>query len=358
MGFLLYGFILIRYEYRLRPIFISTMKRIIPLALLTLMVFMIPTVNADNSVAIQLNPEPEFNQVWAYETYQVNVSLIELNLTTIDFTGYTGALSEILLTGRVNWKGKGGYDFGTATTGYNYNLDEMEVNLNIPLNENYAMFNLTLEKDALDYGIKPFETLEITIRFDAKIVMSDDTLGPAIASKSTTYQMIDETKVDYLNGKYEDMQEEINKVVDASGLSSFNRDRFQGILDDMNASLTISNYFEAFDIWDDYDEDDRGDLINGIIVASREEYAELENLRDVEAQLSALEQQLDLLESEYDQLENTYVALANTYNQVNQDLETVKGNLSTAITAVFLTAIVFYFLGRRGAQREVEAANA
>lgn len=334
------------------------MKKITPLVFLTLMVFMIPMANAETSLTIQLTPEPEYNQVWAYETYQVNVSLIDLNLTTIDFTGYTGTPSEISLTGIVNWKGKGGYDFGTATTGYNFNLDEMDVNLNIPLGEKYDVFNITLENDALDYGMKPYETIEITLRFDAKIMMSDDTVGPTIASKSKTFQMIDETKVEYLNGKYNDMQGEINIAIDARGLNSLNRDRYQGILNDMNTSLTMGDYVEALDIWDDYDEDDREDLINGIINASNEENNELEQLREVETQLISLEQDMELLESEYDQLENTYVALANTYNKVNQELETAKGNLSTAITAVFLTAIVFYFLGRRGVKKEVEVENA
>lgn len=334
------------------------MKKIIPLALLTLMFVIIPTVNAGTSLTIQLNPEPEFNQVWAYETYQVNVSLVDLNLTTTDFTGYTGSPSEILLAGRINWRGKGGYDFGGATTGYNFNLDEMFLNINLPMDENYAVFNLTLENDAFDYGMKPYETVEITIRLDAKIAMSDDTLGPTIASQSKTYQVIDETKVDYLNGKYKDMQGEINKAIDAMGLNSLNRDRYQAILDDMNASLTMGDYFEALDIWDDYDDDDREDLINGIVAASEEEYSKLESLREVETQLSSLEREYELLESEYEQLQNTYVALANTYNKVNRDLEAVKANLSTAITAVFLTAIVFFFLGRRGAKREVEAINA
>jgi predicted nuclease with TOPRIM domain len=170
--------------------------------------------------------------------------------------------------------------------------------------------------------------------------------------------MIDETKVEYLNGKFKDMQGEINKAIEATGLNSLNRDRYQGILNDMNTSLTMGDYVEALDIWEDYDEDDREDLINGIINASNEEYTELENLRDIEAQLISLEQDIELLQSEYDQLDNTYVALANTYNKVNQELETVKGNLSTAITAVFLTAIVFFFLGRRGAKKEVEVENA
>jgi hypothetical protein len=226
------------------------------------------------------------------------------------------------------------------------------------LEEKNASFNITLEKDALDYGIKPYESVVITLKFDAFLVMSDESLGPKIASKTCTYQMIDDTKISYLEGKYIEMQEEINTVINSSGLESFNRERYQSILAAMNISLTSGDYVEALDIWDDYNEDDRTDMIIGIITSSDEEYTELERLRDVEAQLDSLEQDLELLQSEYNQLENTYVVLANTYNKVNQELETAKGNLSTAITGVFLTAIGFYFLGRRGVKKEIEVENA
>ena len=334
------------------------MKKLLTLSLLTIMALMAPTVEADTSITIQLTPEPEYNQIWAYETYLVNVSLIDFNLTSFDLSGYSGTPLSILYNGQISWKGKGGYDFGTSTTGYNYNLDELEIDFSAFLDEKNASFNFTLENDAFDYGMKPFESVLVTLKFDAYLVMSDDSLGPKISSETHTYQMIDDTKVRYLEGKYSEMQDEINTVIDASGLESFNRERYQNILAAMNASLTNGDYGEALDIWDDYNEGDREDLINGVIASSDEEYTELEILRDVESQYNSLEQDLELLQSEYDQLENTYVALANTYNKVNKELETVKGNLSTAITAVFLTAIGFYFLGRRSVKKEVEVANA
>ncbi|MCW4014543.1 MAG: hypothetical protein NWF07_16355 [Candidatus Bathyarchaeota archaeon] len=334
------------------------MKKIIPLVILAIIMFMVPTVEAETSLTIDLTPELEFNQVWAYETYQVNVSFTEFNLSDIDFTGYSGTPVEILFEGKISWKGKGGYDFGTATTGYNYNLDDLEVNFRTSLEEHNEVFNLTLENDALDYGMKPFESVQIVFKFDAYIVMSDDPIGLKIDTKTKTVEMVDDTKVRYLEGKYSEMQDEINTVIDASGLESFNRERYQNILTAMNTSLTNGDYIEALDIWDDYNEGDREDMINGIVKSSNTEYEELESLRELQDQLSSLEQDLELLQLEYDQLENTYVALASTYNKVNQELDTVKGNLSTAITAVFLTAIGFYFLGRRSVKKEVEVENA
>jgi hypothetical protein len=328
------------------------MKKLIPLSLLILTVFAVPFVYAATSVDLSFTPMPKYNQVWAYETYLVNITINEFNLSAVDLTDYSGDAVEILITGMMEWKGSGGYDFGTATTGYNYNLDEQEIQVIMGIDDTITLFNVTLEKDAFDYGIKPYESVEITIKINAYIVMSDDSLGPKIASQSITYDLVDETKVDYLNGKYLNMQEEINPVLNAPGLEAFNRERFSGILEEMNTLLTKGNYVEALGVWEDYNEDDRLDLINRLVVVSANEYAELESLRGIESQLAEAEARIRLLEDEYEQLEKTYFALANTYSQVNKKLETVKGNLSTAITAVFLAAILFYFLGRRGAKKE------
>ena len=330
------------------------MKKLIPLAAIMLLVLFTTPVYADTSATIQLSPEPIYNQIWAYETYTVNITLTELNLTTFDLTGYTGTPANLRQDINIRWRGKGGYDFGSATTGYNYNLDEQEFTLTSSLEQRSSIFNLTLDNDALDYGMKPFESVEITIQVEVYLVMSDDSLGPRLDTISKTYQLVDETKVEYLEGKYEEMQEEINTALQASGLESFNREKYQNILNEMNNTLGLGNYVEALDIWDHYNEKDRSTMINGIISASNTEYAELESHRDLQDQVDSLEQDLELLQLEYDQLENTYSALANTYSKVNQQLDSVKGNLSTAITAVFLSAIVFYFLGRRGARKEAE----
>jgi len=336
--------------------FISAMRIILPIIILALFCFAIPPVVAESNLSIELDPEAQYGQVWAYETYLVNVSIQELNLSSIDFSEFTGNPSSIFIEGEIKWRGKGGYDFGEGTTGYNLNLDEVSVSDTVSLDGGSTFFNLTLEKDAYDYGRLPFETIEIIFTFDVYVEMSDESIGPKIASTSNSFVLVDEMKVSYLEGKYLNMQDEINTAVEGSGLRSFNRARFQKILDDMNASLVIGNYVEALDIWDDYDEDDRADMINALIRASSIQYAELstelEELQAFEGQLQEAQTDLAILELEYNQLESTYNTLSNTYLKVNTELDVAQRNLSTAITAVFLTAIVFYFLGRRGIRRE------
>ena len=336
--------------------FISAMRKVIPLILVCLCCFMVPVAIAEPSLNYDLRPVPVFSQVWAYETYTVNMSVQELNLSSIDFSSYPGTPTYLFFEGEVQWKGKGGYDFGGATTGYTYNLDAISIDRTVPIETGAALFNLTLEKDAYEYGILPFEIVQIILKFDVYVIMSDDSIGPKIASKTQTLNLIDEMKVSYLEGKYLEMEEEINSTIGASGIDSFNRERFLGILDDMNTSLVDGNYFEALDVWDDYNEDDRIDLIKGLIRASSTQYAELsaelEALQAVEEQLEEVQTDLAILELEYSQLENTYNTLSSTYLKVNSELDITKRNLSTAITAVFLTAILFYFLGRRGINRE------
>lgn len=327
------------------------MRKILPIILFTIFCLMVPAAYAEPTLSFELSPEPLFDQVWAYETYQVNMSVQDLNLSSIDFSGYQGEPAGLIFQGEIQWKGKGGYDFGTGTTGYNYNLDKITVEETASIDES-AFLNITLEKDAYEYGRLPFETLQIVFKIDAYVVMSDDSLGPKIATKTRTFVLIDEMKTAYLEGKYLNMEEEINIGIEALGLRGFNREKYNGIIEAMNNSLTLGNYVEALDIWDDYDEDDRTDMISSLVRASNTQYNELEELKGIEDQLGDAEIRISILELEYSQLESTYNALSGTYLKVNAELEVAKRNLTTVITAVFLTAIVFYFLGRRGIRRE------
>jgi hypothetical protein len=270
----------------------------------------------------------------------------------MDMSGFMGNPSGLLFDGLIRWRGKGGYDFGGATTGYSYILDEISLDFTSVLEDSAVFFNITLDKDAFEYGMKPFETVELIFRFDVYVILDDDVIGPKITSKSLAFTLVDDVKVSYLEGKYSDMRGEINSLIGVSGLNSFNRERFQQILESMNESLILGNYVEALEVWDDYDEDDRFDLILGLIRASNDQYKELIELENVEDQLLEIKTQLTLLEEEYKKLEVTYAALANSYSKVNTDLEAAKNDLTTSRTAIFLAAIFFYLLGRLGLGRE------
>ncbi len=330
------------------------MKKILPLIIFALFWFSAPMIMAEPYLSIELQPEPFYNQVWAYETYLVNLTLHDLNLSTVDLTGYTGTPSELLFEGTLMWRGKGGYDFGQASTGYSYTLDDIPVTLTSSLEDSSIYFNLTLEKDAFDYGMKPYESVDVSLRFNVYILMSGGFNGPKIISKTSTWSLVDDTKVDYFEGKFSEMQGEIITVTEAAGITTLNRAKYLDLLDTMNASLTQGNYVEAQKIWKDYDDKERANMILALVHASDLQSEELDRLATIENELILAQRENTRLVEEYDFLETTYTALSNTYHKVNADLNSAKRNLSTAITVVFLTAILFYFLGRRGIGRREE----
>ena len=330
------------------------MKKILSLIIFALFCFSAPMIMAEPSLSIELLPEPVYNQVWAYETYLANLTLHDLNLSTVDLTGYTGTPSELLFEGTLMWRGKGGYDFGQASTGYSYTLDDIPVPLTSSLADSSVYFNLTLEKDAFDYGMKPYESVDVSLRFNVYILMSDGSNGPKIITKTSTWSLVDDTKVDYFEGKFSEMQGEIITVTEAAGITTLNRAKYLDLLNNMNASLTQGNYVEAQKNWKDYDDKERANMILALVHASDLQSEELDRLATIENELILAQRENLRLVEEYDFLETTYTALSNTYYKVNAELNSAKRNLSTAITAVFLTAILFYFLGRRGIRRREE----
>lgn len=334
--------------------FISAMNKILPLFAMTLIAISVPSIYGEPVIEIELSPEPSFNQVLAYETYLVNVSLNYLNISLIDLAEYTGEPDTILFEGKISVKGRGGYDFGESSTGYSFNLEDFSLNLSSPIDIGFTVFNYTFEKDAYEYGVKPYENVDIKLKFDGYLLMSDDSMGPKISTKSIDLILIDEMKIQYLEGKFSEMMEEIKVVIDKPGLESLNRDRYIEYLNEMNSTLTLGDYVEALDVWDDYDEKHRLDLIREVARASEIQYEELIQLESIEDQLETTIEEFEALESEYESLFETYAALANTYHKVNAELDVAKKNLSTAITAVFITAIIFYFLGQRELKRRIE----
>jgi hypothetical protein len=66
--------------------------------------------------------------------------------------------------------------------------------------------------------------------------------------------------------------------------------------------------------------------------------------------IDRLEQELGFLNVSYTVLEDKYVTLSRTYQTRQAELEAAKQSLSTAITAVFLASIAFFFVGRRSVE--------
>ena len=74
----------------------------------------------------------------------------------------------------------------------------------------------------------------------------------------------------------------------------------------------------------------------------------------IETELEGVESELQRSQIEYDLIEDKYFALLSDNAKTKVELESAKQGITTAITGIFLAAIVFFFLGRRINKTEVE----
>ncbi len=317
-----------------------------------------PAYSAEGlSVYIAVEPEPLYEQIIAGETYVFNVSVANDGLLIAPgqpmegdpSTLYTGYLRTVL---DVEWRASGSYDFGTATSGYlTPPLDDISFAnvIEVPVNGStvWDSFNHTFVRDAWDLGVKPYETLEVTVEAKVYLEVYNESSGldapwrgPLVAEKSTTLKLLDETKVEYVEGKLIDMAAEVEPLSGVTGAEHLNATRFMGYLAEMNRSIEAGDYFSALKTYSKYDEKYRAQLISSLT-------EEASTSMEKSLVIDLLEQELGFLNVSYTVLEDKYVTLSRTYQSRQAELEAAKQSLSTAITAVFLASIAFFFVGRR-----------
>ena len=305
---------------------------------------------------VAVEPEPLYEQIIAGETYVFNVSVANDGLLIVPekpmegdpSTLYTGYLHTVV---DVEWRASGSYDFGTATSGYSTHLDEIDLTnvIEVPVNGStvWDSFNHTFVRDAWDFGVKPYETLEVTVEARVYLEVYNESSGldaswrgPLVAEKSTTLKLLDDTKVKYVEGKLLDIAAEVEPLRGIAGAEHLNATRFMGYLVEMNMSIEAGDYFSALKTYSKYDEKYRAHLISSLT-------EEASTSMEKSLVIDRLEQELGFLNISYTVLEDKYVTLSRTYQTRQAELEAAKQSLSTAITAVFLASIAFFFVGRR-----------
>ena len=310
---------------------------------------------------IAVEPEPLHGQLNAGETYVFNVSVANDGLliapgqpTEEDpSTLYTGYLYTVV---DVEWKASGSYDFGASTSGYSTILDDMGLTnvIEAPVNGSIAWdsFNHTFVRDAFDFGVKPYETLEVIFEARVYLEVYNESLGldasrrgPLAAEASTKLKLLDDKKVKYVEGKYLDMASEVEPLRGVAEAEHLNVTRFMGYLSEMNTSIEAGDYFSALKTYSKYDDKYRAQLISSLTEEASTSYGKT-------LLISQLEQELDFQNVTYNILEDKYVSLSRTYQAKQAELEAAKQSLSTAITGVFLASIAFFFVGRRSVSRD------
>jgi hypothetical protein len=311
-----------------------------------------PAASGELNIILQLHPEPIHNQLWANHTYRVNVTLNNNN-SNIDFSSYNRTPIALIFEQIITFTGKGTYDFGDSTTGYSYILDEYNINQTSAIETRKIKFNITLEKDSFDYGMKPYEIIEINIESNLYIKMDKNSKNLVTTSKKNTFFLVDEIQSQYLMGKYIEMKAEIFSISNLQQ-DSVKLDQYFKHLKNMNNSLLQKNLIEALKIWKQYDENVRMSLIKDLSNIINFQKERITNIESLEKEQELLEKELENLYYEYELLDETYIALTNTYQKVNTELNSTKKNLTTSISAIFLSAIIFYFIGQHGIVRSIE----
>ena len=335
-------------------------------------------INPDTFVAnaselkiyIETSPTPHHKQVMAYGSYVFNVTLENKGLTVlpgepVDEAGTLRHTGRIIISMILTLRGRGSYDFGEATTGYvTPVLDEVEFGETIMLPSNssraYISFNHTFTEDAYEYGLKPYEDVEIAIKVKAYHEIYTSTTGPAKTSEgpevgeyTMVYNLIDELMIGYVEGKLIDMAEEIKPIRGINKPEYINTALFLDMLDDMNSSILEGNYVEALKIYKRYDEKYRLSFISSLTKEAQLSRERADIVTDLEWRITQLEstlvEQENRLQLELDQALARYATLSQTYLKEQAELEAAKQSLTTAITAVFLASIAFFFIGRRTA---------
>jgi len=345
------------------PVFLYMKSAII--ALVTLAIWsachVCPAYSAGGlSVNIAVDPEPLHGQLHAGETYFFNITVANDGLTissgepteldpSILYTGYLYTVVD------VNWKASGSYDYGESTTGYSSQLDDMGLTnvLEVPVDGSilWDSFNHTFVRDAFDFGVKPYETLEVIVKarvyfevYNVSVGVDASRRGPLAAEASITLRLLDDKKVKYVEGKYLDMASEVEPLKDVAEAEYLNVSRFMDNLADMNQSIEAGDYFSALKTYSKYDDKYRAQLLSSLTEEASTSYGKT-------LSISQLKQELDFQNITYNILEDKYVSLSRTYQAKQAELEAAKQNLSTAITGVFVASILFFFVGRRSVRR-------
>ena len=320
----------------------------------------VPPVHAGGIlVTSDTSPPPFRGQVTAYQRYVFNVTVKNDGLNVVPGRPLHPKVAVIQYTGRVivglelTFKASGGYNFGEASTGYTIMLDSVQLNTTIPIPSNGTKaslpFSYLFDKDAFDYGVKPYENVEVAAKAYAYYEMYNWTVGPEqpfkgpVAGESrVTYRLLDETKIAYVEGKLVDMADEIKPLAGIRCPEYVNATLYLQLLDEMNETVQAGDYFSALKTYERYDEKHRASLIDALILEANASITRAEAI-------IALEQRVTVLETDVDQLQSMYATLLATYQRKQAELEEAKQSLTTAITAVFIASIAFFFLGRRTA---------
>ncbi len=333
------------------------MRTLLIILILSRITLPVKSVESEENIIdiyIEINPEPKYNQLIVDKIYGFNLTLLNKKYEFLENTKSnvppkidTRENFTIIIT--YEWWIKGTYSYGGASSGYSNKVDSIEEIHFIKalhINEsNTLFFNKTFIRDTFNLGAKPYEKIEIKIKANVyhHILNPSDnettTYINQLANQNKQFLLLDELKIKYVKGKYEDLKNELEllkKIPDER--TSLVEENYIQFITDMNRSIGIDNYYDALDIYQDY-ERTRIDLLAELIYDLNSSFMELDKVKD-------LENRIQRLESDYGNLEKDYIKLQEEYYQKTIQLENQRQMTITVLAGISVSAFIFFLIGR------------
>ncbi|MFP3950741.1 MAG: hypothetical protein ACLFVP_01135 [Candidatus Bathyarchaeia archaeon] len=309
----------------------------------------IPTVMAENGLemALRVDPEPVSSQITSGETYLFNISLTKSTSNPWG-AGDSGEPGDIIVSLRINWWVKGSYRFGDSIRSYVHRLDEKEHNQTTSIPEYsedvFITFNHTFSRDCFDFGVHPYETLEIQVEVASYVRDYNETLetfvkGEELGRTSRVVYLLDDDKMEYVEGRLQDLQVELSllEALPASD-TSLNEEDYLDILEDMREYMEVGDYISALKVYQRYDGKERERLVPELILDLNESLTSASRIPQLESRIGRLERNVENLQSQIIQLQEQY-------HQKQEQYERQKSLTTTAFTGIWIVGIISFLAG-------------
>jgi hypothetical protein len=300
---------------------------------------------------LECSPIPKYEQLVVGKNYTFNFTiknnemLENQSFPTSSENRYKGNFTLVLV---YEWWIKGKYSFGGSSSGYSAKVEDVEEKyiIKVPnINRSTSFtFNKTFIRDSFSLGAKPFEKVEVKVIisiYPQNLNSSNTEIKSeqALATFKKGLLLLDDFKIDYVKGKFEDFENEIELLnYLPKDETSLDEEHYLRFFQEMNESLYLGSYFNALEIYRSY-ERSKVNLLSELIYDLNYSIMEKNRVSDVENRVQRLE-------GDYRNLKKDYIELQEAYHLKNIQLEKQQQIVITALAGIWLSAFVFFLIGR------------
>lgn len=267
-------------------------------------------------------------------------------------TGYTDFVNNTLVHEYLSLP----IPYGNASAPYrypytSYPIDVHTVDRNLTLSYGY---NLTKGPEIV--GARPDENLALYHKliihlqtYNKTEGINNPNIGATITSYSSAYYIMDTIKQEYIKGKYLDIKTEVELLGTINSPQvNLNKTKYQNELRAINSSITRSDYVNALELIQNYQQFSEPTLIASLFVNLKQTSTLASDYVALKPKFDQLAGNFTLLRNDFNALSDSYTIITRQVNQLHSELETQRRNYDiliafTAVVAVFIG----YTIGRR-----------